>query len=130
VLTDGAQRFESVHARHEDVEEQEIEGLGAYKVDAATTVTGGNYVVTGSFEQEPQRRLNRIVVVNNEDPSQGRRSAVIDVNGKLNRYPSSALSCNCFAGTVRRTQIDAAPEDRQTRVTGLPPIARRAAFSR
>jgi len=47
--------------------------------------------VTGSFEKEPQRHPNSMVVVNNENPCQGRRSAGNRVNGRLNRYPSLAV---------------------------------------
>jgi len=48
--------------------------------------------VTGFLEKESQCHANSIVVVVNEEIScQGRRSAGNRVNGRLNRYPSSAV---------------------------------------
>jgi hypothetical protein len=90
-LANKSQRFEAVHARHEDVENQEIERFGVEQIETATAVTGGNNIVTGSLEKEPQRHPNSIVVVNNKNSCQGRRSAGNHVNGRLNRYPSSAV---------------------------------------
>ena len=86
-----SQCFEAVHARHEDVENQEIERFGVEQIETATAVTGGNDIVTSSLEKEPQRHPNSIVVVNNKNSCQGRRSAGNHVNGRLNRYPSSAV---------------------------------------
>jgi hypothetical protein len=90
-LANKSQRFEAVHARHEDVENQEIERFGVEQIETATAVTGGNNIVTGSLEKEPQRHPNSIVVVNNKNSCQGRRSAGNQVNGRLNRYPSSTV---------------------------------------
>ena len=47
------QRFKSVHARHEDVEEKQIERLGMDQVEAATAVIGGNDGVAGALQEEP-----------------------------------------------------------------------------
>ena len=73
-LANKSQCLEPVHARHEDVENQEIERFGAESIETATAIAGGNDVVTGSFEKEPQCHPDSIVVVNNENSCQGRRS--------------------------------------------------------
>jgi hypothetical protein len=64
VLAHQPQRFKSVHARHEDVEEQQVERFCIDQVEAATAVIGGNDGVAGALQEEPQRRLHRMVVVN------------------------------------------------------------------
>ena len=91
LLANKSQCLEPVHARHEDVENQEIERFGVEPIKTATAVAGGNDVVARSFEKEPQCHPNSIVVVNNENSCQGRRSVGNHVNGRLNRYPSSAV---------------------------------------
>jgi hypothetical protein len=51
LLSNKSQCLEAVHARHEDVENQEIERLGVEPIETATAVAGGNDVVAGSFEK-------------------------------------------------------------------------------
>ena len=56
--------LEPVHARHENIEEQEVEAslLECRKPFAA--VTGDDHAVPGALQQEPDRHLHRSIVVN------------------------------------------------------------------
>jgi hypothetical protein len=51
LLVNAPHRFQPVHARHEDIEKQEVELGGLEDREAVAAVTGGDNAVPGPFQQ-------------------------------------------------------------------------------
>ena len=59
--------LEPVHSRHEDVEKQQIEIAGLEYREPLAAIAGGDDAVAGAFQQQPDGRLHRIVIVDDQD---------------------------------------------------------------
>ncbi len=59
--------FDAVHARHENIEKQQIEVAGLEHRQPLAAVVGHYRAMTGALEQKPDSRLDRSVVVHDQD---------------------------------------------------------------
>ena len=79
-------RLESIHARHENVEKQQVEIAGLEQGDALSSVAGGDHAVAGPLQQKADGGLDRRVVIHDQYSCQYqilRRVCWDQVNGKL-----------------------------------------------
>jgi hypothetical protein len=94
-------RFQPVHARHEDIEKQQVEIAGLEYRKSVAAIIGNDNTVPGPFQQQPDGRLNRAVIVNNQNFRQRlslRSERGIMGNGRLQR----SLNFRCRASPSRR----------------------------
>ena len=70
-LPDQPHGLKSVHTRHENIEEQQVEVLAVELLQAAAAVIGGDHLMSGPFQQHADDGLDRGVVVDDQDFRQG-----------------------------------------------------------
>ena len=90
-------RLKPVHARHEDVEEQQVESSDFELIDPLPAAAGDDDLVSGPLQQEPDGNLNGLVIVHDQDFRQGRffqfnRSQRQVAEVSLNRLVSASAS--------------------------------------
>ena len=66
--------FKSVHSRHEDVEEQQIEISGPAQGQALSPVTGGDHAMVGALQQQADGHLDRHIVIHDQYSCQSESS--------------------------------------------------------
>jgi hypothetical protein len=59
-------RFQPVHARHENIEQQQIEIAGLEDRQRLASIAGDDDAVPGPFQQKPDRRLDGDVIVDDQ----------------------------------------------------------------
>ncbi len=69
-MTDHPHGLEPVHARHEDVEEQEIEIAGLAQREPLASVAGGDHAMAGAFQQQAHGSLNGSIVIHDQNSCQ------------------------------------------------------------
>src|SRR5580704_10654890 len=62
-----AQRFESVHAGHEDVDHQEVDTSRCEHRNAGAAIGGDRYLMSVPLEHKPDRRPHRLIAVDHEN---------------------------------------------------------------
>ena len=70
-LPDQPHGLEPVHARHEDIEEQQVEILALELIQSAAAVIGGKDLMPGALQQQADDGLHRGIVVDDQDFRQG-----------------------------------------------------------
>ncbi len=58
--------FKSVHSRHKNVEEQQIEISDLAQCQALSPVTGGDYIMPGALQQQTDDHLDRHIIIHDE----------------------------------------------------------------
>jgi hypothetical protein len=59
--------FQPVHARHEDIEEQEVELPGLEQRQPLAAIAGNVNAVTCPFQQNPDGRLHGDIIIDDQD---------------------------------------------------------------
>ena len=59
-------RLEPIHARHEDVEKQQVEIAGLEQGDALLSVAGGDHAMAGPLQQKADGGLHRCIVIHDQ----------------------------------------------------------------
>jgi hypothetical protein len=105
VLANHPHGFKTVHSRHEDVEEQQVEISGLAQCQALSPVTGGDHAMAGALQQQANGHLDRRIVIHDQYPCQSKMfSAPLwnQINGRLRVLPNPRVAATASpAGTFR-----------------------------
>jgi len=86
VLPDHSHGLKSIHSRHEDIQENQIEIAGLAQLHAFSSIVGGDYAMPGALEEQADGHLDRRIVIHNQNFSQSKKFSGRcrnQINGKL-----------------------------------------------
>jgi hypothetical protein len=111
-------RLKTVHCGHENIDDQQIERTGPEQVETLAPVVGYDNIVGLTFEQQPDGRQNRVIIINNKNACHGILSAIRRlINLMSNACPirdgAQAILCSLQASASGIGEsLPAAPRDR------------------
>src|SRR5882762_10367509 len=69
-------RLQTVHGRHEDVDDEKVERAGPKQIETFAAIIGDDDVVSLAFKQYPDGRQNGVIIVDDENACHGTRSVI------------------------------------------------------
>ena len=94
-------RLEPIHARHENVEKQQVEIAGLEQGDALSSVAGGDHAVAGPLQQKADGGLDRCIVIHDQYSCQLSNSpggSLEPGQRQVVGFAETPLYCNGLAG--------------------------------
>jgi hypothetical protein len=73
VLANHSHGLKSIHSRHEDVQEHQIEIAGLAQFQTLSSIVDGDYAMSGSLKEQADGHLDRRVVIHNQYPCQSKK---------------------------------------------------------
>jgi hypothetical protein len=105
VLANHPHGFKSIHSRHEDVQEQQVEISGLAQCQALSPVVGSDHAMAGALEQQANGHLDRRIVIHDKYSCQSKKFSGPrwnQINGRLRVLPNRLVPATASSAGMWR----------------------------